>query len=209
MWVRGFPQNTGLSNVFVQETSYHVLWQRRERNGWHCWLSFTMGSSVDHWCPTQVGDLMRKLKREPRREKNMRLFTILLALELADKVGEQDIKLENLAGRFAKLGRRKLPWITVRALVTKLDWDVKKRNSLESEEREENVMVIDSKMDKAPHAVWPQIKRKILNSNYLRLLIIEKYISKLLREKHYFSVPWRCKLYHKLCLWNVNTPGNN
>lgn len=63
----------------------------------------------------------------------MSLFSTLLASKLADKVGEQDIKLEALAGRFAKLGRRKLPWVIVRALVTKPDRDVKRWNSLENE----------------------------------------------------------------------------
>lgn len=46
----------------------------------------------------------------------MRLPTTLLALGLADKVGEQDKELENLASCFAKLGGHKLLWIMVGAL---------------------------------------------------------------------------------------------
>lgn len=55
--------------------------------------------------------------------------------------------------------------------------------SWESEENEEgNAVVIDSEMDGVPLDIQPSIKRKMLNSNYPRLLIIEKYTPKLLGE---------------------------
>lgn len=45
----------------------------------------------------------------------------LLASGLADKVGVQDNKLENLVCHFAKMGGCKLPHIKVQVLVTKPD----------------------------------------------------------------------------------------
>ena len=55
--------------------------------------------------------------------------------------------------------------------------------SWESEENEEgNAVVIDSEMDGVPLDIQPSIQRKMLNSNYPRLLIIEKYIPKHLGE---------------------------
>lgn len=47
-------------------------------------------------CPTRVEFLVRKSEEELRIGKNVQVFTALLASELADKVGEEDIKLETL-----------------------------------------------------------------------------------------------------------------
>lgn len=55
----------------------------------------------------------------------MWISTTLLASRLADKVGEQDNKLENLACYFAKVGGCKLLWRKVQVLVTKPDWDLR------------------------------------------------------------------------------------
>lgn len=50
-------------------------------------------------------------------------------------------------------------------------------------------MVIDNETDEALDAVQPLIQRKIFISNYSRLMVIEKYTPKLLRENfHSFSV---------------------
>ena len=62
------------------------------------------------------------------------MSTALLALGLADRVGEQDSKLEYLECHFEKLGGSKLQWIKVQALVTKPDWDTNGWNPWESEE---------------------------------------------------------------------------
>lgn len=43
-------------------------------------------------------------------------------------------------------------------------------------------MVIDNETDDALDAVQPLIQRKIFISNYPRLMVIEKYTPKLLRE---------------------------
>lgn len=66
------------------------------------------------------------MEEELTLEKAVQLSTILPASELADKVSEQDNKLETIACHFAKLGGRKLPWIKVQALVTKPVWDTKR-----------------------------------------------------------------------------------
>ena len=66
------------------------------------------------------------MEEELTLEKAVQLSTILPASELADKVREQDNKLETIACHFAKLGGHKLPWIKVQALVTKPVWDTKR-----------------------------------------------------------------------------------
>ena len=64
-------------------------------------------------------------------------------------MGEQDSKLENLAYYFAKLGGCKPLWIKVQVLMTKPDWGTKRWNLRESQEsEEEDVVVIDSETDK-------------------------------------------------------------
>ena len=52
---------------------------------------------------------VRSLEEELRLEKDMQLFTALLASKLADKVGEQDNKLATSVCHCAKLRGRKLP----------------------------------------------------------------------------------------------------
>ena len=50
-------------------------------------------------------------------------------------------------------------------------------------------MVFDNERDEALHTVQPLIQRKVLISNYPRLMMIDKYTPKLLRESlHSFSV---------------------
>ena len=51
----------------------------------------------------------------------MLLYSTLLALGLAEKMGEQNNKLEILDCCFAKQGGQKLPQIRVRVLMTKSD----------------------------------------------------------------------------------------
>lgn len=52
----------------------------------------------------------------------------MLALGLAEKVEEEDNKLRNLVVNFAKLKGYKIPWVKIQELVTKPDWDTKRRN---------------------------------------------------------------------------------
>lgn len=93
----------------------------------------------------------RKLEEDLRSKKDMQVSTTMLASGVADKVGEQDNRLETLAGCFAKPVGFKLLWIKVQALVTKPDWDTKRWNPWESEEnKEEDVM--DSETDAKPCA---------------------------------------------------------
>lgn len=99
------------------------------------------------------------MEEKLRLERDMRLSTVL-ALELADQVVEQEGKLETLLCSFVKLGRRNLPWIKVQALVTKPDWDAKRWNPWESEESEEEDVVIESKTDKTSRAIKPLINTK-------------------------------------------------
>lgn len=68
-------------------------------NGCHGGLAFNVGHLASQ---LEAIAQVRKLE-ELRLEKDMG-FIILLALELADKVGEQNNTLENLACCFAKLG---------------------------------------------------------------------------------------------------------
>ena len=56
------------------------------------------------------------------------MSTTLPALGLAEKVGEEDNKLRNLVVNFAKLKGYKMPWVKIQELVTKPDWDTKRRN---------------------------------------------------------------------------------
>ena len=51
---------------------------------------------------------LRKLEEELNFEKDMQLSTTLVHSGLADKVGEQDNKLETLLYHFAKLGEYQL-----------------------------------------------------------------------------------------------------
>ena len=91
----------------------------------------------------------------------MQLSTTLLASGLIDKVREQDNKLETIACHFVKLGGHKLPRIKVQALVTKPDWDDKRWDLWESEEsEEEDVVVIDIKTVETPHAVQSLVRRE-------------------------------------------------
>lgn len=69
---------------------------------------------------------------------------------LVHSVGQQD-KLETLC-HFVKLGRQELPQIKVQELVTKSDRGCKRQNLWASGETEgEDVVVINSETDKAPH----------------------------------------------------------
>ena len=61
---------------------------------------------------------------------SVQLSTTVLALGLADKVAEQDNKLESLACHFANLGWCQLLQSKVQVLVTKPDWDAKEVKSL-------------------------------------------------------------------------------
>lgn len=56
------------------------------------------------------------------------MSTTVLALGLAEKVGEGDNKLENLVVNFAKLRGYRMPWVKIQELVTKSDWKTKSRN---------------------------------------------------------------------------------
>ena len=104
---------------------------------------------------------VRKLEEELSLERDMPLSTALLASGLGDKVGEQDNQSETLPHPLAKLGGCKLPRIKVQMLVTKPDWDTQRWNPWEGEESdEEDVVVIDSEMDKVPCAIRPLIQRK-------------------------------------------------
>ena len=87
------------------------------------------------------------MEEKLRLKKDMQLSTTLLAVGSADKVGEQDDKLVTLACHFAKLGGHKLPWIKVRAFMTKPDWDRKRQIPWESQESEEVDAVIDEEAD--------------------------------------------------------------
>ena len=74
---------------------------------------------------------------------------------VSDKAGEQNSRLETLACHFAKLSGHKLPWIVLRrALVPKPDCYARRWNSWESEEsEEEDVVLIDSEMDQILPAI--------------------------------------------------------
>lgn len=92
----------------------------------------------------------RKLEEELRLEKDMWLSTILLSLNLSDNVGKQDGKLDTLLCSFAKLGGHKLPQIKVQVFETKPEGDAKRWSPLESEESEEEDVVIE-KMKQTKH----------------------------------------------------------
>lgn len=62
---------------------------------------------------TEAEAQVKKLEEELRLEKNVWFSTILLASGLADKVGEQNKKLETSVCHFAKLGSYKLPGIKI------------------------------------------------------------------------------------------------
>lgn len=61
------------------------------------------------------------MEEELKLEKNMQLSTTLLAPGLADKVQEQNNKLETFMCHLAKLGGHKLLQIKVQVLVRKPD----------------------------------------------------------------------------------------
>ena len=61
---------------------------------------------------------------------------------------------------FAKLGESKPLWIKIQVLVTKTDWNVKRWNPWESEEKEEKDVVIDSETDEMLGDIQPLIKEK-------------------------------------------------
>lgn len=43
--------------------------------------------------------------------------------------------------------------------------------------------MIDNKMNRVTYVAWPLIQRNVLNTNYTRLLITEKYIPKRVGKK--------------------------
>lgn len=65
----------------------------------------------------------------------------------ADKMGEQENQLETFTYCSAKLR------IKFQALVTKPDWVAKRWNLRESEESEEEDVVMDSEADEMPHVI--------------------------------------------------------
>ena len=86
---------------------------------------------------------------------------IPLASGLADKVGEQDNKLETLACCFAKLGMHKPRQIKIWTFVTQSNWDPKTWNPWKSDKNEkEDVMGIDSEMDKMPDTILLLMQKK-------------------------------------------------
>ena len=128
---------------------------KQGNEGLHSGLASAMGSQLATDPQLEVEAWVRKLEEELRLEKKVQRSTTLLASGLANKMGEQDNKLETSACRFAKLGEYKLTRIKVWTLLQSL-WDPKRWDPWESEEsKEEDVMMIDNEMDKIP-----LIKRK-------------------------------------------------
>lgn len=79
---------------------------------WVAWLA-TYGQVE---AQTQTGNL-----EEEQRLESIWLSMTLLALGLADKVGEQDNKLETLVCHFANLGGYKMLHIKVQMIVKNFD----------------------------------------------------------------------------------------
>lgn len=61
------------------------------------WSASTVGRPAGHQCQTRAGAPVRKLEEELRIEKDVLGSSALLASGLADKVGEQDNKLETFS----------------------------------------------------------------------------------------------------------------
>lgn len=74
-----------------------------------------LGTDVQLKAETQV----RKLEEGLRLEKDMQLFTTLLALGLVTR-WESRISWRPYHCHFSKLGRCQMPWVKVQALVTNL-----------------------------------------------------------------------------------------
>ena len=70
--------------------------QRRETCGCHSGLASAVGGLLDTDAQLEAEAQVRKLEEEPKLEKARQVSTSLLALQLANKVGEQEKKLENL-----------------------------------------------------------------------------------------------------------------
>ena len=124
------------------------------------WARFHCG-----WWPSPMPNQRLKLKLESWKKNGGQRRALRIHCSagsgLADKLTEQDNKLETLICHFAKLGGCKLPWIKVLVLVPKPNWDTQRWYPWESQEREEEeVLVTDRKMEKMPIAIQPLIHRK-------------------------------------------------
>lgn len=124
---------------------------------------------------------------EKRLEKNVHLFTTLLALGVCRQGRREDGKLGSLAYLFAKPGghsrhrlRSKHLWQSLWQSLTEMwrGWNSEKVKR----GRERMWRLTGSETDEAPNAVWVLMHRRFVNCNYPRLLIIEKYAPKRLRE---------------------------
>ena len=85
-------------------------------NGCHSGLASTEGRPLATDAQLEAEARVRQLEEELKLEKNVQVSTALPALGLADKMREQDCKLEILACHMAKLGEHKLLQINVQVL---------------------------------------------------------------------------------------------
>lgn len=188
-WVWGCPQKCQLLKC-IWETECSTLYQRRGKK----------------YVQLQAEAQVRKLEQELKLKKDVQLSTTLLASGLADKMEEQNNKLNTLVWCFTKLGGYKLPRIRSECLWQSLTRMLRGRIPEKVWRAKGRMWWLTMKQTECPvPSNTSQIQKKIINS--LRLLIIEKYTLKLLRRKlSFFLCPWNSKSYH---VWNVNTPADN
>lgn len=125
------------------------------------WMTSTLDNSNDSYAQLEAETQVINLE-ELKLEKNMQLFSTLVASHPTNKVREQDKKLETLTCCFAKLGGRKKIQSKVREVVTKPGFNNNSYNPQESEENKMgNIMVIDNETDELPRPYDHQYKRKL------------------------------------------------
>ena len=147
MWVWG-PWNAGWSDVRIWGTAPNAAAKRGEEPpalGGLCY-----GRLSGNQCPIRVEFLVRKFEEELRVGKNVQVFTALLASGLADKVGEEDNKLETLNAILQSCGGSKLTWFKIWTLVTNPDYDAKRWNPCENKNKEDVVMIDKWGIDNLP-----------------------------------------------------------